>query len=103
MSQRSAQRARARARWQSVTITMQLERDDEDDVLELTVEGVVEPFTPANFSGPPDNWCPAEGGDVEITSIKLDSGDVWDGTLTDDEADDASEQLRQAANEFDPY
>jgi len=44
---------------------------DEYPELEFVVDATVEPYVPARLSGPPDNCSPAEGGEVEILSIKL--------------------------------
>jgi hypothetical protein len=62
--------------------------------LEVEVEGVVNPYVPARLSGHPDTWCPEEGGDVEITSAKVEGRD-W--TLSKDEEAQARDQLAEAA------
>lgn len=64
--------------------------------IELEIEGVATPYVPARLSGHPDNWCPAEGGEVEIEHILLD-GKPWDGELTDSERQYAEEEILEAA------
>ncbi len=89
--------------WQAFSISFEVERDD---LVELTIEGNVEPSVPANFRGHPDNWAPAEGGESEITAITIkdEAGKAkrWDGKLTSTESDDALEQLRDAAADYEP-
>lgn len=49
-----------------VEVTYSLE-SDRDHTLE--VRGKAQPFFPAITSGPPDNWAPAEGGELEDLEI----------------------------------
>ena len=77
-----------------ISITLCVDRDDEE--LELQVFGTVSPFVPARTSGPPDNWCPSEGGDVEVCEIRL-NGEPWEDELSEAESDRAEEMLREAA------
>lgn len=37
----------------------------------LEVRGWAEDPVPAKVSGPPDSWCPAEGGELEDLEIRL--------------------------------
>jgi hypothetical protein len=37
-----------------------------------------EAYTPANFGGHPDNWTPAEGGEIEIAAVEYETcGRAW--------------------------
>jgi len=84
------------------TINFTVERevmiDGEVDLeeIDLEIEGVATPYSPARLSGHPDTWCPAEGGEVEIEYVLL-NGKPWDGELTDSERQYAEEELREAA------
>ena len=48
-----------------VTLKMRIE-------VEVLVEADVTPVTPAITTGHPDNWAPAEGGEVDVISVRLD-------------------------------
>lgn len=52
----------------TIEITYSLE-SDRDHTLE--VKGTMTRYRPAIVSGPPDNWAPAEGGELEDLEIKL--------------------------------
>lgn len=80
------------------TITMTIERGDEDDWRELTVEvsGTVIPYLPARTYGPPELCPPAEGGEVEDIEVRCATEDV---ELTDDELARAIEALEELAED----
>jgi hypothetical protein len=82
----------------SYTIILYVERGE--DELELEVSGTVSAYVPAVTHRLPENCSPAEGGEVEITSIKL-NNETWDGELTDDEREKAEEKLFDAMNDDD--
>jgi hypothetical protein len=81
------------------TVTISVERGD--DELELEVTGDITPLVYGSRRGHPDNWCPDEGGECEITAIKL-AGKEWDGELTKRESDQAEEALREMADSDEP-
>ena len=64
----------------------------------LTINGLVEPYIPPRLSGHPDTWHPAEGGNVEIEEI-LFNGERWTGKLTTEERRAAEEDLRRQAQD----
>ena len=37
---------------------------------EWDCEFSIQPYTPANFRGHPDNWSPEEGGETELTAMR---------------------------------
>lgn len=70
----------------TVTIPFYWERDDGE--YEFRVTGTVSPVIPAKVYGPPEDCYPAEGGEVEILSVKLVdviSDDVEFATLSDNQ------------------
>jgi len=69
-------------------------RGDEEEI-ELTIHGDVEPYVPANLRGHPDNWTPPEGGASCVEAVLL-NGKLWDGKLTAKERKDAEEALYNA-------
>jgi hypothetical protein len=99
--------------------TLEIEVDGDWELLEFEVEYNAEPFVPAKFSGHPDTWCPAEGGEVEITDVlctttgqHFDADDFVFGTnwhrVATDEAptyttDDLETECREHAADCDPY
>lgn len=79
---------------------LSIERNDDEVTLEVQFEHT--PEVPAVTWGPPDNWCPAEGGLEEVT-LKL-NGEEWDGTLTkqeDAQLERVIEETLEAASERD--
>jgi hypothetical protein len=70
-------------------------RNDDEDEIELTIVGDVEPFVAGNRRGHPDNWTPDEGGSCCVEAVLLD-GKLWDGKLTKEEEKEAEEALQQA-------
>lgn len=70
-------------------------RDDEE--IELSIYGYGTPYVPDNFRGHPDNWCPSEGGDMDILYIEDEAtGKASDITLTKEEEDEAIGALQDA-------
>lgn len=76
------------------------EGDDEEEI-ELTIVGDVEPYVPANLSGHPDTWSPPEGGSACVEGILL-NGEPWSGKLTDKETKEAETMLYQALEDYEP-
>jgi len=76
-----------------VICTFVIERGD--DEIELYICGDAEPYTPARFSGHPDNWSPPEGGAACVEGIFLDEErkERWEGKLTKKEEEDAEQLL----------
>ncbi len=66
--------------------------------VEITVKASVSAYVPAKFSGHPDTWAPAEGGEVEILSATA-NGAAWE--LSADELDKAEEAIIDKAREDD--
>jgi len=83
----------------SYTVTIWVDRGDEVDI-ELEITGMVFDYFPAVTHLAFENCHPAEGGEVEIQSVKLD-GQEWDGELTETERDKAEEKLFEAAQDDD--
>jgi hypothetical protein len=86
-------------------ITFNVLRDDpqgQEQELDLLVTANVTPVRPARISGPPENCYPAEGGEVEIESIKLD-GSPWTGTLTEAEEEELRLEILEDADEGDSF
>lgn len=77
-----------------VTISFCVERNEEE--LELEIYGSSY-FQAGRTTGPIDNCYPDEGG-TEIETITLD-GKPWSGELTDEETEQAEDQLRDAVME----
>lgn len=44
--------------------------------IELDAEVSITPYIPAYTVGHPDNWAPAEGGDIEFDSLTCDGKDA---------------------------
>lgn len=40
---------------------------------EVEVDYTASVYIPQNLSGHPDNWCPAEGGEVEIEAVEYET------------------------------
>lgn len=79
-------------------INYTVERDEAE--VELTIRGNCTEYVPANFSGHPDNWFPAEGGDSEIEKIVLaETQKPWNGTLTEREEKEVLQFLCKQAEE----
>lgn len=76
------------------TIDFCVERGDVE--IELSIYGNSY-FTPGRFNALPENCYPDEGG-TEIETITLD-GKPWSGELTDEETEQAEDQLRDAVME----
>jgi hypothetical protein len=86
----------------SVSIEYWVDRDDQE--IELTIKASVSPYVPAKFSGHPDTWAPAEGGEVEITDVLL-NDEPWDGDLTRKEIERIEELVLEGLEDnrdFDP-
>jgi hypothetical protein len=73
-----------------------------EDEMKLLVSGTVSPYVRAITHLAPENCSPAEGGEVEITSI-TDRGMVWKGELTEKELEQAEEELFEAAQRDDDF
>lgn len=78
-----------------ITATIYVYRNNDEDEIELTIVGDVEPYVPAKLSGHPDSWCPSEGGDVCVEAVLLD-GKPWQGKLTAEETSEAERALEDA-------
>lgn len=84
----------------SYTIALYVERDEKE--LELKVTGSVSSYFPAVTHLRPEDCHPAEGGEVEIEKITLNTIE-WNGELTDIELERAEESLTEAASNNDYY
>ena len=63
------------------TLNFTTDDDEDNDVeIEVNIEWEGHPGSPAVFSGPPDNWEPADGGYFDINKITLEK-DVSDAKL----------------------
>lgn len=69
--------------------------DEDEEEIELTIQGYVEPYVPPNLWGHPDNWTPPEGGGAYVEQV-FHNGKLWDGELTQKELEAAEIELYQA-------
>lgn len=75
--------------------------------LAVEVSGTVSRYYPARVSGPPDSWCPEEGGEVEVTGLACKyEGDSLDydaiaWLMTKEDWTRAEEALFKAAQDCD--
>lgn len=85
----------------SITWMRRVEADDSEK--EYEISGTVSPFIRGRYTGPPDQCFPDEGGEVEVTSIKLAGGDgaelVDTIDFTIDEWADIEDRLATAADD----
>ena len=81
-------------------------------LIELFLEGEVEPYIAANFSGHPDNWTPDEGGTAcvhkvtywdEKTKKELPLPEKWFDLLNKDELEEALYEAYEAQCAWDYY
>lgn len=76
------------------------------------------PYIPANLSGHPDTWCPAEGGEIEIEEVEYRTkgkafvDGKWITTdvrvdvqslLSDDQLEDIQEQVARVESTEEDY
>jgi hypothetical protein len=54
----------------------EIENEEGEVVATLSVDAIFSPYVPAKRSGHPDDWCPAEGGELKDVWVYLDGKDV---------------------------
>ena len=53
--------------------------DEEGNETPVVVTGTLVPYTPAKLTGDPDNWSPAEGGELEdFLAVRVADGEEMD-------------------------